>query len=268
MTLVCRPGQSAELIDTRVEELRAAAKSRDVRVTRDTNKSQLVTVDVVRRDPLATVAEVPWLDNDADVLSMWDPVHLGLGEDGQDVRLSLVERSLFAGGEPGSGKSCLINAVGSHGAKSPDCQMVLIDPNEVQFAPWQDRALAFAGADPVEALDALELVRDEIAVRRALLRSLPGVQRKVTREIAEEHGLPMWLFVIDELAFHTSVVGTPQQRAAFNTAAATSWPGAGRSESSPCSRLSAPPPTSCRPRCGTCSHCGSPCAPRPPRPRT
>jgi len=219
MTLVCRPGQSAELIDARVEELRAAAKCRDVRVTRDLNASHKVTVDVVRRDPLAAVAEVPWLDEDADVLSMWDPVHLGTDEYGQDVRLSLNDRSLFIAGEPGSGKSSLETVIAAHAAKSPDCHLVLIDPNEVQFAPWEDRALAFAGADPEDAIAALELVRTEIARRRALLRSLPGVQRKVTREIAADYDLPVWLLQIDELAFHTSVVGTTAQRNAFNTAA-------------------------------------------------
>ncbi len=124
---------------------------------------------------------------------MWDPVHLGTDEYGRDVRLSLVERSLFIGGEPGSGKSSLETVIASHGAKSPDCHLVLIDPNEVQFAPWEDRALAFAGAEPNDAIAALELVRDEIGRRRTLLRSLPGVQRKVTREIAAEHELPMWL---------------------------------------------------------------------------
>ena len=219
MTLTCRPGQSAELLDARVEELRAAARCRDVRVTRDPNASHKVTVDVVRRDPLGSVAEVAWLDADADALSMWDPVHLGTDEFGRDVRLSLTDRSLFIGGEPGSGKSSLETVIASHAAKSPDCHLVLIDPNEVQFAPWEDRALAFAGADPDDAIAALELVRDEIGRRRTLLRSLPGVQRKVTREIAAAHHLPVWLLQVDELAFFTSVVGTTAQRNAFNTLA-------------------------------------------------
>ena len=36
---------------------------------------------------------------------------------------------------------------------------------------------------------------------------------------AADHRLPLWVLIIDELAFHTSVVGTPGQRAAFNTSA-------------------------------------------------
>jgi DNA segregation ATPase FtsK/SpoIIIE-like protein len=50
-----------------------------------------------------------------------------------------------------------------------------------------------------------------------LLRSLPGVVRKVTPDIAKEHGLPLWVLAIDELAFHTSVAGTDAQRKLFNT---------------------------------------------------
>jgi S-DNA-T family DNA segregation ATPase FtsK/SpoIIIE len=41
----------------------------------------------------------------------------------------------------------------------------------------------------------------------------------VSRDIAVAHGLPLWVLIIDELAFHTSVVGTSKQRAEFGVAA-------------------------------------------------
>ncbi len=216
--LTARPGHSAELLDARVEELRAAVRSREVRITRDPNRSHRISIDVVRRDPLTATADIAWADLDVDVLSMWHPVAVGVDEAAEPLRVSLVERGLIGAGEPGSGKSSLGNVIVSHAAKSPDAHLVLIDPNEVQFAPWRDRALAFASDDPGDALAVLDLVRDEVRRRLALLRTLPGVVRKVTRDVAAEHGLPLWLFAIDELAFHTSVVGTPAQRAAFNTA--------------------------------------------------
>jgi hypothetical protein len=53
LTFGLYPGQSAELLDARVEELRAAARARDVTVTRDPTRADRVTVDVIRRDPLA-----------------------------------------------------------------------------------------------------------------------------------------------------------------------------------------------------------------------
>jgi hypothetical protein len=46
------PGQSAEMLDSRVEELRAAARAMDVSVTRDRLRADRVTVDVIRRDLL------------------------------------------------------------------------------------------------------------------------------------------------------------------------------------------------------------------------
>lgn len=209
VTLVCRPGQSAELLDVRAEELRAAARSRDVRITRDPARSHLVYLDVVRRDPLAVTASVPWADQHRDQVSAWDPIHIGIDEQGRPVRLSMVERSILLAGEPGSGKSSGEQVILSHVAKSPDAHMVLIDPNRVQFSPWKDRALVFAADDDKDALDALALVQAEISRRAGLLEKLPGVVRKVTREVAEGEGLPLWFVFIDELAYHTSIVGTP-----------------------------------------------------------
>jgi S-DNA-T family DNA segregation ATPase FtsK/SpoIIIE len=209
VTLACRPGQSAELLDLRAEEFRAAVKSRDVRIRRDDNRSNLVYVDVVRRDPLAATADIPWADQHAEQLSAWDPVHFGMDEHGRPVRVSMVERSILLAGEPGSGKSSGEQTILCHVAKSPDAHMILIDPNRVQFSPWKDRALVFAADDAAEALAALELVQEEIGRRARLLERLPGVVRKLDRKISEAEGLPLWFVFIDELAYHTSVIGKP-----------------------------------------------------------
>ena len=57
LVVVAKPGQSAELLDARVEELRAAARCREVRITRDENRSHRITFDIVRRDPLGATIE-------------------------------------------------------------------------------------------------------------------------------------------------------------------------------------------------------------------
>jgi hypothetical protein len=54
----CRPGICAEDLEARVEDIRAACWSRDVRVTRSDRWSQLVAVEIVRRDPLAASESV------------------------------------------------------------------------------------------------------------------------------------------------------------------------------------------------------------------
>jgi len=51
--LLCRAGICAEDFDAHRGELRAACYAREARVTRNTQWSQLVTIDIIRRDTLA-----------------------------------------------------------------------------------------------------------------------------------------------------------------------------------------------------------------------
>jgi hypothetical protein len=53
-----RPGLSAEHFEDRSEQFAAACWARDVRVSRSARFAQLVTVDVIRRDPLAATAVI------------------------------------------------------------------------------------------------------------------------------------------------------------------------------------------------------------------
>jgi hypothetical protein len=57
--LLCRAGICAEDFDAHTGELRAACYARDARVTRNTRWSQLVTIDIIRRDTLAASQTVP-----------------------------------------------------------------------------------------------------------------------------------------------------------------------------------------------------------------
>jgi hypothetical protein len=57
--LWCRAGISAEDIADEVDRLRSACFARDVRVSRDRRWASLVSVDVVRRDPLRSARPVP-----------------------------------------------------------------------------------------------------------------------------------------------------------------------------------------------------------------
>jgi hypothetical protein len=210
-----RAGHWANLFEVRAPALAAALRAASVRVDKDPDAAHKITLDVVRLDPLAAVGDIPWLGLDEPTLSMWEPVHVGMTEMGTALLLDLVERGLLAGGLPGSGKSTFLRLIAAHAAKSPDAHLILIDPNRVQFAPWRDRALAYASNDPAEALAVLTMVQSELDRRLDLLVTLPGVPDKVTREISREHGLPLWVLMVDELAYHTSIVGTGAERAMF-----------------------------------------------------
>ena len=68
--------------------------------------------------------------------SMFNPVHLGVDELGEQVHVNLAERNLLIGGEPGGGKSSALNLITAHGALSADCRLILVDGNQVQLGPW------------------------------------------------------------------------------------------------------------------------------------
>lgn len=208
-----RPGHSAELFDLRMEEFRAATKANTVRITRDPHRSHRVTLDVIRRDPLAS-ATVAWEDQGDEPLSLWEAVHLGQNEFARAVRTLLIERSMLIGGQPGSGKSSALTVIVGHAARS-DAHLVLIDPNGVQFTPWRDRAWLYAGSDPDEALGVLYRLRAEIDRRLSVLNAVDGVNRKITPELAARHNMRPILFAVDEFAFHTSVAGTPRTQQEF-----------------------------------------------------
>ena len=57
--LLCRAGICAEDFEDNTGEIAAACYAREARVTRNTRWSQLVTIDVIRRDTLAAKASVP-----------------------------------------------------------------------------------------------------------------------------------------------------------------------------------------------------------------
>jgi len=56
--LWCRAGIAAEDFEDRTGELRAACYARDARVTRNQRWSQIVTIDIIRRDTLAASSAV------------------------------------------------------------------------------------------------------------------------------------------------------------------------------------------------------------------
>ena len=56
--LLCRAGICAEDFEAHIGEIRAACCARDARVTRHQKWSQLVTVDIIRHDPLTATTAV------------------------------------------------------------------------------------------------------------------------------------------------------------------------------------------------------------------
>ena len=202
------PGWSVAGIAERGEELAACLGVRELRVARDPSDASRGQVTLVRRDPLAERAGTPWPQIAAERWSLWDPIPIGVDEDGETVCMALPERNVLLGGEPGAGKSAALSVVIAAAALDPDARLWLLDGKLVELAAWAPCAQQVAGADVAEAIELLREVRSEMEARyRRLLRE---GRRKVSRG----DGLELHLVAVDELAFYLSVEDR-KQRAEF-----------------------------------------------------
>ena len=147
----------------------------------------------------------------ADVLSIYDPILFGIDEDGRRVEVTLIYRNLLIGGEPGAGKSSLLNTVIARAALCADCRLWLFDGKRVELGLWRKVADVFVGNDITYALDRLRALQAEMDARYAQLDA--ALRRKIDRI----DGLPVILCAIDELAYFTVTIGTKDQQEEFRT---------------------------------------------------
>src|SRR5437899_998734 len=92
---------------------------------------------------------------DFPVLSIFDPVFIGIDEFGHPVHVPLMYRNMLVGGEPGSGKSVLLNLIAAHGALDPGCGLVLLDGKWVELGQWRACADVFVGPNIAQASNVL-----------------------------------------------------------------------------------------------------------------
>ena len=81
------------------------------------------------------------------LLSMYDPIYIGVDEFGAPVYTKIIYRNLLAAGEPGGGKSGLLNIFAAHAALSVKTRLVLFDGKQVELGMWDDLADEFVGPD-------------------------------------------------------------------------------------------------------------------------
>jgi DNA segregation ATPase FtsK/SpoIIIE, S-DNA-T family len=144
------------------------------------------------------------------VLSIFDPVHIGIDEFGHPVRVPLIYRNMLIGGEPGSGKSALLNAVVAHAALSVDCRLVLCDGKRVELGQWRRCADGFVGPSIEQALSMLTRLQTMMDRRYDFLEA--GERRKIE---SGDAFLP-YLIALDELAYFSATIGDKQQREKFS----------------------------------------------------
>src|SRR5215218_799143 len=148
--------------------------------------------------PLADPIPTPWPLTSAERLSLWQPIPVGVDEDSTQVTVTMPEGNLLLGGEPGAGKSNVLQLLVAVGALDPSVRLTLFDPKLVELAVWQGSAARLVGPNVEEAIEVLKQLIAELDDR--YLHLLANRARKVT----EGDGLPLHLVGIEELAYFTN----------------------------------------------------------------
>jgi hypothetical protein len=180
------------------ERLAAFLGVREVRITRDPANARYARVVVLRRDPLADPLPIPWPLANAGQCSLWGAIPVGEDEDGNQVTVALPERNLLAGGEPGAGKSTVVQLLIAAAALDPTVVLTLFDPKLVELAVWQGCARRLVGPNVEEAIDVLKTLIGELDDRYLTLLA------NRARKVAPGDGLPLHLVVVEELAYFTN----------------------------------------------------------------
>jgi hypothetical protein len=185
-------GFSTEIIEDVHETLAATIGAREVRVLRDPNNASVAYLSIIMRDALSVPAP-PWPGTTG---SLWDPISLGVDEDGNPVHIGLPERNLLLGGEPGAGKSAALSLLIAAAALDPKVYLTLLDGKQVELAPWSGSAEHFVGPDMEGAISVLKDLGAEMDRRYATLLA-SGL-----RKIAQHGEFGLHVVAIDELAFY------------------------------------------------------------------
>lgn len=190
------PGLAVVDLEKVTEPVAAAMAVRDIRVRRDPANAAAAQVSVIRRDPLADPAPLAWPLSDTARVCLWDPVPVGVDEDGNRVEMALPGHNVLLGGEPGAGKSAALSLLLAAAALDPAVSLWLLDGKQVELAPWARCAQASVGPNVAEATEVLHGLQTEMDLRYAQL--LAWGRRKVT----PGDGLGLHVVACDELALY------------------------------------------------------------------
>jgi hypothetical protein len=180
------------------ERLAAFLGVREVRVTRDPANARYARVVVLRRDPLADPTPIPWPLAQADRCTLWSPIPVGEDEDGNQVEILLPERNLLLGAEPGGGKSTVAQLLIAAAALDPSAKLILFDPKLVELSIWQGCTDRLVGPNLDQAIKVLRELIAELDDRYLTLLA------NRARKVAPGDGLPLYLVVVEELAYFTN----------------------------------------------------------------
>lgn len=148
----------------------------------------------------ATPATVPVGPN----LSIFDPIYLGIDEHGDPVYVPVIYRNMLIGGEPGAGKSSLLNTIVGHAALAKDVRLCLLDGKQVELGLWRDIADVFVG--PNLDLAIITLLR----LQRVMDNRYDYLAAFKRRKIGSQDAFLPILCAVDEIAYFSATAGDRQ----------------------------------------------------------
>ena len=143
------------------------------------------------------------------LLSMYDPIYAGVDEFRSPVYTRIIYKNLLAAGEPGSGKSGLLNIFAAHAALSVKSRLVLFDGKQVELGMWADVADEFVTFDIDHAITTLRRLQRVMDNRYTWLRA------HGRRKIEPTDDVNVITSIFDEIALYSTVLGTEVQQREF-----------------------------------------------------
>lgn len=182
-------------IEKVAEPLAGILQARELKIYKDINNAAFADIVIVRRDPLENkILKKDDLFNK--IPTLWDPISIGIDELGNIVKLSLYERNMLIGGEPGAGKSAALSLLLSAAALDKKVNLWLLDGKLVELGIWKDSAKVSVGVDIGEAIEALKQLQIEMTNRYEYL--LDNKRRKITAN----DKFPLEIIACDEIAHY------------------------------------------------------------------
>ena len=215
-------GVTVKDLEMRCEQLAASMGIRNLKVRRHDHNAQWGTVTFVKTDTLEKAIQsnghlrermpttftertgvveglgitVEVAETVAPAASIWQPIPVGVDEDGKLRTITLPERNLLLGGLPGSGKSIAMSQILAAVALDPQVHIWLIDWKSVEFLEFEGCAKRVAQT-PEDAIDLCRELKGEMERGYTLLREAS------VKKIDSTVKLPIHCLFIDELAPYT-----------------------------------------------------------------
>ena len=199
------PGCAPSEVMASAEHLASTLRVREVRLERDRKDASKLLLSVLVRDPFAKVpVPPPWAaTGQADLFAA---LPIGVDELGREVDVTLAGQNVLVGGEPGSGKSNLLQVFAAATAFDPKATLYCLDPKVVELSRWRRVARGSAGPEVAQAVAVLEEVTEEMGRRYGYLEAQGGA-----RELTRDDGFGLVVVLVDEAMVY---LGDPDKKAA------------------------------------------------------